>query len=79
MEAGRNTESVTSPWGMEVAPSGQGKMLSKNLERRWRMNMKIVTGFRKIRALNTPEAYRYPILSLEQGLEELGHIGLSRI
>ncbi len=57
MEAGRNTDSVTSPWDMEVASSGQGEMLPKNLERRRRMNMKIVTGFRKIRASNTPEMH----------------------
>jgi hypothetical protein len=67
MEAGRNTDSITSPWGMEVAPSGQGKMLPKNLERRQRMNMKIVTGFRKIRASNTPETYQYPRLFPETG------------
>jgi hypothetical protein len=62
VEAGRNTDSVTSRCGMEVTPTGRGEMHPKNLERRRMMNMKIVTGLRKIRASNTPETYRYPRL-----------------
>ena len=62
VEAGRNTDSVMSRWGMEVEPIGRDEMPLMNLERRRRMNMKIGIGFRKIRALNTPGMYRYPRL-----------------
>jgi hypothetical protein len=42
---------------MEIVPTGRGKMPLKDLERRQRMNMKIETGFRKIRASNTRVTY----------------------
>jgi hypothetical protein len=47
---------------MEVEPIGRDEMPLKNLERRRRMNMKIETGFRKIRASNTPGMHQYPRL-----------------
>jgi hypothetical protein len=47
---------------MEEEPIGRDEMPLKNLEKRRRMNMKIETGFRKIRASNTPGMYRYPRL-----------------
>jgi hypothetical protein len=42
---------------MEVAPTGRDKMPLRDLDRRQRMNMKIETGFKKIRASNTPVTY----------------------
>jgi hypothetical protein len=51
---------------MEVSPTGRDKMPLKDLERRQRMNMKIETGFRKIRASNTPVTYQYPRLFPEK-------------
>ena len=62
MEAGWNIDSVMSRWGMEVEPIGRDEMPLNNLERRRRMNMKIETRFRKIRASNTPGMYQYPRL-----------------
>ena len=67
MVAGRNTDSVTSRWGIEVEPDEQGELPLKDLERRHRMNMKIGTGFSKIRVSNTPVMYRYPRLFPETG------------
>jgi hypothetical protein len=66
VEAGQNTDSVTSRRGIRVKPE-RGETPLKNLERRRRMNMKIETGFRRIRVSNTPVTYRYPRLFPETG------------
>jgi hypothetical protein len=61
VEAGRNTDSVMSRRVTSVEPE-RGEKPLKDLERRRRMNMKIDTGFRRIRVLNTPVTHRYPRL-----------------
>jgi hypothetical protein len=66
VEAGRNTDLVMSRQGTSVEPE-RGENPLKDLERRRKMNMKIETGFRRIRVSNTPVTYRYPRLFPETG------------